>query len=59
MDWRSAPRQFHSPELKLKPVQLALQPGTSVAEVACRHNVNDNVLFRWIRLFQRDFGGLD
>ncbi|WP_413730955.1 hypothetical protein [Sodalis sp. RH22] len=21
--------------------------------------MNDNVLFRWIRLFQRDFGGLD
>ncbi|WP_410016700.1 IS66-like element accessory protein TnpA [Sodalis sp. C49] len=48
----SAPRQFYSPELKLKLVQLALQPGTSVAEVARRHNVNDNVLFKWIRLFE-------
>ncbi|WP_413721629.1 transposase [Sodalis sp. RH24] len=46
-DWRSAPRQFYSPELKLKLVQLALQPGASVDE-----NVNDNVLFKWIRLFE-------
>lgn len=53
-DWRSAPRQFYSPEFKLKLVQLALQPGTSVADVARRHNVNDNLLFKWIRLFQRE-----
>ncbi|WP_413740182.1 transposase [Sodalis sp. RH14] len=51
-EWRSAPRQFYSPELKLKLVQLALQPGTSVAEVARRHNVNGNVRFRWIRRFE-------
>lgn len=53
-DWRSAPRQFYSPEFKLKLVQLALQPGTSVADIARRHNVNDNLLFKWIRLFQRE-----
>ncbi|TKI04142.1 IS66-like element accessory protein TnpA, partial [Martelella alba] len=53
-DWRSAPRQVYSPELKLKLVQLALQPGVSVAEVARRHNVNNNILFKWIRLFQSE-----
>ncbi|WP_410016139.1 IS66-like element accessory protein TnpA [Sodalis sp. C49] len=53
-NWRSAPRQFYSPEFKLKLVQLALQPGTSVADVARRHNVNDNLLFKWIRLFQHE-----
>lgn len=53
-DWRSAPRQFYSPEFKLKLVQLALQPGTSVADVARRHNVNDNLLFKWMRLFQSE-----
>ncbi|WP_369126808.1 transposase [Brenneria salicis] len=45
-DWRSALRQFYSPELKLKLVQLALEPGTSVTEIARRHNVNNNVLFK-------------
>lgn len=53
-DWRSAPRQFYSPEFKLKLVQHALQPGTSVADIARRHSVNDNLLFKWIRLFQRE-----
>ncbi|MBP2154265.1 transposase [Erwinia rhapontici] len=53
-DWRSAPRQFYSPEFKLKLVLLALQPATSVADVGRRHNVNDNLLFKWIRLFQSE-----
>ncbi|MEA9393632.1 transposase [Acerihabitans sp. TG2] len=52
--WRSAPRRFYSPEFKLKLVLLALEPGASVADIARRHQVNDNILFNWIRLYRSE-----
>jgi len=38
---------------KLAIVQLTLQPGTSVAEIARSHGVNANQVFKWRRLFER------
>jgi transposase len=34
-------------------VQLTMEPGASVAEVARVHGVNANQLFKWRRLFER------
>ncbi len=33
-------------------VKLALQPGASVARIAREHDINDNLLFKWLRLWQ-------
>ena len=46
-------RRWRSISDKLKIVQLALQPGVSVAEVARAHGVNANQVFTWRRAFER------
>lgn len=33
-------------------VKLVLQPGASVARIAREHDINDNLLFKWLRLWQ-------
>ncbi|EKH2256244.1 transposase [Escherichia coli] len=33
-------------------VKLVLQPGASVARIARVHDINDNLLFKWLRLWQ-------
>jgi transposase len=38
---------------KIRIVQLTMQPGSSVSEVARAHDVNANQLFKWRRLFER------
>jgi len=38
---------------KLQIVQLTLEPGASVAEIARAHGVNANQVFKWRRLFER------
>ncbi len=35
-------------------VKLALQPGVSVARIAREHDINDNLLFKWLRLWQNE-----
>ncbi|NPQ53526.1 transposase, partial [Escherichia coli] len=35
-------------------VKLALQPRDSVACIAREHDVNDNVIFKWLRLWQNE-----
>ena len=35
-------------------VRLALEKEGSVAALARQHDVNDNLLFKWIRLWQRE-----
>ncbi|MGR4445290.1 transposase [Escherichia coli] len=35
-------------------VRLALEEEGSIAALARRHDVNDNLLFKWIRLWQRE-----
>jgi len=50
-------RQHYSPELKLKLVKMALEAsdnGSSVAALAREYGINDNLLFKWIRLWQRE-----
>jgi transposase len=47
-------RKRRSVAEKLAIVQLTLQPGTSVAEIARSHGVNANQVFKWRRLFERE-----
>ncbi|EHR9097694.1 transposase [Escherichia coli] len=44
------PRRSFSNEFKLQMVKLPLQPGASVARIAREHDINDNLLFKWLRL---------
>jgi transposase len=46
-------RRWRSVSEKLEIVQLTLQPGASVAEVARAHSVNANQVFKWRRAFER------
>jgi transposase len=46
-------RRWRSVSEKRQIVQLTLEPGTSVAEVARAHGVNANQVFRWRRAFER------
>ncbi|HAK7078117.1 TPA: transposase [Escherichia coli] len=48
------PRRSFSNEFKLHMVKLALQPGASVARIAREHDINDNLLFKWLRLWQNE-----
>ncbi|WP_186374662.1 transposase [Yersinia rohdei] len=50
-------RKKYSPELKLKLVKMAMKAideGNSVAALARQYDVNDNLLFKWVRLWQRE-----
>ena len=47
-------RRSFSNEFKLQMVKLALQPGASVARIAREHDINDNLLFKWLRLWQNE-----
>ncbi|EEZ0455099.1 TPA: transposase [Escherichia coli] len=44
------PHRSFSNEFKLQMVKLALQPRGSVARIAREHDINDNLLFKWLRL---------
>jgi len=46
------PRQKHSHEKKLQVVAEALTPGASVAAVARKHDLNTNLVFSWIRMYE-------
>ena len=48
------PRKRYSPEFKMELVRLALEKEGSGAALARQHDVNDNLLFKWIRLWQRE-----
>ncbi|ECC1658362.1 transposase, partial [Salmonella enterica subsp. salamae] len=48
------PQKRYSPEFKMELVRLALEEEGSVAALARQHDVNDNLLFKWIRLWQRE-----
>nr|ELQ7767749.1 transposase [Escherichia coli] len=45
------PRRSFSNEFKLQMVKLASQPGACVAQIARENGVNDNLLFKWLRLW--------
>ena len=46
-------RRWRSVAEKRRIVQLALEPGASVALVARAHGVNANQVFKWRRAFER------
>jgi transposase len=46
-------RRWRSVTEKRRIVQLTLEPGASVAEVARAHGVNANQVFKWRREFER------
>ena len=46
-------RRRRSVSEKLQIVQLTMEPGASVAEIARSHAVNANQVFKWRRLFNR------
>ncbi|PJX56601.1 MULTISPECIES: transposase [unclassified Klebsiella] len=48
------PRKRYSPEFKVELVRLALEQEGSIAALALQHDVNDNLLFKLIRLWQRE-----
>ncbi|QGY33169.1 transposase [Pantoea cypripedii] len=53
-DWRSAPRNVFSTEFKLRMVELAQLPGANIAAIAREYGFNHNLLFKWLRLWQRE-----
>jgi transposase len=46
-------RRWRTVSEKRQIVQLAMEPGASVAEVARAHGVNANQVFKWRRAFER------
>jgi transposase len=46
-------RKRRSTAEKLSIVQLTMEPGASVAEIARAHGVNANQVFKWRRLFAK------
>jgi transposase len=46
-------RRWRSVTEKCQIVQLTMEPGASVAEVARAHGVNANQVFKWRRAFER------
>ncbi|HBA9710743.1 TPA: transposase [Escherichia coli] len=42
------PRRSFSNEFKLQMVKQASQPRASVARIAREHDINDNLLFKWV-----------
>lgn len=52
--WPAEPRRTFSNEFKLQMIKLASQPGASVAQIARENGLNDNLLFKWLRLWQNE-----
>jgi transposase len=50
--WRKEPRKHYPNDFKLRMVELASRPGACVAQIARENGVNDNVIFKWLRLWQ-------
>ncbi|EKN4198835.1 transposase [Yersinia ruckeri] len=50
-------RKHYSPVLKIKLVKRALEAsenGSSVAALTREYGINDNLLFKWVRLWQSE-----
>lgn len=52
--WRKEPRKNYLNDFKLRMVELASRPGACVAQIARENGVNDNVIFKWLRLWQNE-----
>ncbi|ECY4644305.1 transposase [Salmonella enterica subsp. enterica] len=49
--WRKEPRKNYPNDFKLRMVELASRPGACVAQIARENGINDNVIFKWLRLW--------
>jgi transposase-like protein len=60
MDYEATPlkiikrRRRHTPELKQQVLGECEQPGVSVASIALRHGLNQNLIYRWRRIQMQD-----
>ncbi|NJC99952.1 transposase [Candidatus Erwinia dacicola] len=52
--WRKELRKNYSNDFKLLMVELASCPGPCVAQIARENGINDNVIFKWLRLWQEE-----
>lgn len=53
LSWRNKSRRTYTPAQRLAMVRECEAPGVSVAEIAQRHRVNANLLFKWRRMHLR------
>lgn len=49
-------RPNFTPEFKRHLVELSMQPGINIAQLAREHGINDNLLFNWRRKHQEEQG---
>lgn len=52
--YRTQPRKNYTDDFKMRMVELASQPGACVAQIAREYGINDNVIFKWLRLWQNE-----
>ena len=53
-NWRTESRTVYSSDFKLRMVELASRPDANVAQLAREHGVDNNLIFKWLRLWQRE-----
>ena len=53
-NWRTKSRTVYSSDFKLRMVELASRPDANVAQLAREHGVDNNLIFKWLRLWQRE-----
>ncbi|PVY74269.1 transposase-like protein [Pectobacterium versatile] len=53
-NWRTQSRPVYSHDLKLRIVELASQPDANIAQIARENGVAYNLIFRWLRLWQKE-----
>lgn len=49
-NWRTESRTVYSNDFKLRMVELASRPDANVAQLAREHGVDNNLIFKWLRL---------
>lgn len=57
-NWRTESSTVYSSDFKLRMVELASRPDANVAQLAREHGVDNNLIFKWLRLWQREGANL-
>ncbi|EAS4232746.1 transposase [Salmonella enterica] len=52
--WRKESRKIYSNDFKLRIVELASRPDACIAQIARENGINDNVIFKLLRLWQKE-----
>lgn len=55
--WRTESRTVYSNDFKLRIVELASHPDPSVAKIARENGVAHNLIFKWLRMWQKEGRG--